>query len=279
MIPQRKQEIKIEGFPPLVVIRPEKGSGEVSVEGLVESYYTKQTNFNHAVVPFGDFFEGMKGIVPQKKRWGTETSIPENVLIFPADENMDSLTRLANTKGVYENLDLKREYRESLRKILENLYKKANLNPRAKIIAIKRAGVVAAQFLHPESHFLTFEAKRLPFVDGTLGVGMEDKDRVLTPKNLKGDIEIDEVFLASGATILAFMIDCYSRKIRPESLTIVAPFIAQQGTEAVLKLSARLGWQIRILGSRIYYWLNDHWYVLAAPNIQAGGDAGDLTEI
>lgn len=279
----------------MVVIKPEKSGGIVSVVGLVEAYYTKQTEFNHAVITFGNFFEKMKGVVPLRQRWGLKARIPELVQIFSSNRNMDNLTRLANTAGAYENPKLKTRYKENLKKVLESIGQEGNLNPKATIVAIKRAGVVAAQFLHPGNEFCVFEAKRLPFINGTLGVGMEDMNGILPPENLGGkDLEIDEVFLASGATILAFMVDCYSRKIKPNSLTIVAPFLTQQGAEAVLKLSSQIGWQTRILGARIYWWLNDHWYVLVTPEeriwqeisqddnskeVQAGGDAGDLTEI
>lgn len=290
-----KKMVSVELFPPITVIRPDKENGVVSVKGLLIPHYIKQTEFNHAVITFGEFFEEMKGIVPLEQRWGFGTKVPENVFIFPADENMDNLTRLANTAGVYENPALKKEYRKNLEEVLAIIAQNAKLDPNATIVAIKRAGVVVAQFLHQSNRFLTYEAKRLPFADGTLGVGMEDQGGILTPENLdRRDLEVDEVFLASGVTILAFMIDCYSREIRPKSLTIVAPFITQQGAEAVLNLSSQIGWQTRILGSRIYYWLNNRWYVLVTPEeqiwdevsggdtqveVQAGGDAGDLTEI
>lgn len=292
-----KETISIEDFPEITVIRPERAGGVVSVQGLVESYYTKQTEFNHALITFGDFFDRMRNdIVPVKQRWGWHgRSTPQEIAVFPNDSVMDNLTRIANTPGAYENPKLKRKYRRNLEVVLGTIKVGALLNSKVTRVAVKRAGVVAAEFLHGPNTTFVYEAKRLPFVDRTLGVGMDDEDKILIPQNLdKKDIEIDEVFLASGSTILAFMVDCYTRGTKPKSLTIIAPFVTQQGAEAVLSLGSQIDWEIRILTNRIYYWLNDHWYVLVTPEekiwqevsggnssqeVQAGGDAGDLTEI
>jgi len=298
----QKETVSIKGFPPIIIIRP--GLGEmVSVKGYLTPDYTKQTEFNHAIVGFGPFFEGMKGLVPPEKRWGAGQTAPEEVLVLGyqpqyskiINGTMDILTRIANTEGAYESQSLKEKYRRNLEEVLKIFKSSGWLEPEAEKVAVKRAGVVAAEFLHGSGKALIYEAKRLPLLDGTLGVGMDDPEKVLTPENLDGKkLEIDEVFLASGSTILAFMADCYSQKIRPTGVTIVAPFVAQQGAEAVLNFASQINWRVRIITARIYYWLNDHWYVLVTPEeavwsklagdnstreIQAGGDAGDLTEI
>lgn len=293
----KKETISIKGFLEISIIRPEKVGGVVDVRGLVEPYYNRQTEFNHALITFGNFFDRMKGKrVPIDQRWGWKRRLtPKEVIIFPNDSAMDSLTRIANTEGAYEDLGFKKEYRKNLKLVLEEIKSGGLLNPQATRVAVKRAGVVAAEFLHGPNVTLVYEAKRLPFVDGTLGVGMDDEERILTLENLTGkEIEIDEVFLASGSTIMAFMVDCFTQGIKPKSLIIVAPFLAQQGAEAVLNLGSQIDWEIRILANRTYYWLNDYWYVLVTPEekiweevsggnrskeVQAGGDAGDLTEI
>jgi len=233
--------------------------------------------------------------VPVRERWGCLPfpSMPSEVVCLPNDLAMNEMTRVANTPGVYEDLSLKIKFRKSLGEALGTIRESQLLDSGSQRVAVKRAGVVAAELLHGPDKALVYEAKRLPF-DGTLGVGMDDPDRVLTADNLDGqDVEIDEVFVASGITVLGFMADIHSRGIRPESLTIVAPFTAQRGAEAILDLSSRIGLKTRILTNRIYYWLNDHWYVLVTPEeeiwqeiagddpnveVQAGGDAGDLTE-
>lgn len=293
----KKELVSLPGFGELTVIRPETLADVVDVGDFVEEYYRNRTRFNHAVIDFGNFFDGMKRAVPIEaaKRWGVEQPIPEEVTVLANDPAMNSMTRIANTPGAYEDPSLKRQYRASLEEALETIKSGQLLDPEATKIAVKRAGAVAAEILHGRGRALVYEGKRLPLIDGSLAVGMEDPDRVLTVGNLNGkNVEVSEVFLASGSTILGLMADGHSRGIKPESLTVVAPFATQQGAEAVLALSSRIGWQTRILTNRVYHWLNEHLYVLVTPEeeiwrevsagnrdreVQAGGDAGDLTEL
>ncbi|MBL7078415.1 hypothetical protein ISS42_02045 [Candidatus Shapirobacteria bacterium] len=291
----KKKRISLRGFPEILVTRPTDG-GLVSVKGLLQSHYDRQTEFNHAVITFSEFFESMRNsTLPVEERWATGRALPSRLIVLADDPTMDEITVIANTPGAYENHELKKQYRDNLERVMQEIKEKGKLNPEATVIGIKRAGEVAVNMLHGPDKALLFEAKRLPFRNGSLGVGIEDKDRVLGFANLNGKVvEINEVFLASGATVLAFIIDCHSRGIKPERMDIVAPFTTQQGAEAVLSLSSQIGWETRIIVNRIYYSLNGKWYVLVTPQekiwqkvsggnaeveVQAGGDAGDLTEI
>ncbi|MFH1601340.1 MAG: hypothetical protein ABIB61_00055 [Candidatus Shapirobacteria bacterium] len=290
----KKKKIIIEDFLEALIIRP-KDSAKISVNSQLQPHYNRQTEFNHCVIKFGNFFDDLKNsLIPLKERWPEFGSMPTQVFLCPQNEAMDQMTIIANNPRAYFNKDLKKKYRLSLAAALKEIAKKANLSSNSQKIAIKRAGVVAANLLRGPNKALIYEAKRLPFLDGALGVGVEDEQGILAKANLDNqDLEIDEVFLASGSTILAFIIDCHSRSIKPKSLTIIAPFTTQLGAKTVLDLSRRLGWNTKILANRIYYQMDDHWYVLVTPQeavwkkvskgnkkikVQAGGDAGDLTE-
>jgi len=290
-----QKERVILGNSEIIIVRPDDGK-RVDVYGLVGSHYDRQTDFGHCVVDLGDRFKRMKNsVISEEERWEIGQNLPPQVSIVPNDEAMDQMTIFANTPGVYENSELKKEYRKSLAGVMAGIKESGKLNPVATPVAIKRAGVVAAEMLDGKNNALVFEAKRLPFQNGHLGVGIEDEDGILNAGNLHGkEIEIDEVFLASGSTLIALMLELNLRGIEPKSLAIVAPFATQQGIEAVLKTSTSLGWKTKIVASRIYYALDENLYVLVTPQekvwqeitkgdksvmVQAGGDAGDLTEI
>ncbi len=289
----QKERITL-GNSEIIVVRPNQGERLNIDRELLGDHYDRQTDFGLAVIDLGDHLESMKGLViPEEERWGTK-NLPSKVSLVPNDSAMDEITIIANDPNAYSDSELQEEYGNNLETVMKGIKESGKLNSNAVRVAIKRAGVVAAKMLHEEDNALAFEAKRLPIKTGGLAVGIEDEDGVLTPENLDGkDIEIDEVFLASGSTLIAFMLELDSREIKPKSITVVAPFTTQQGAQAMLDVSISLGWETKIVASRIYYVLNDDLYVMVTPEeevwekvtkgdlekpVQAGGDAGDLTE-
>jgi len=225
-------------------------------------------------------------------------------IYWNAELGMVVCSILANHPEFYnpeKNEQLKLLYTEALR-LVANSLKAADgyLDEEAVKIGVVRAGAVAYALFYGQKdpeliNCRLYEAKRLPAKDGTFAVGEDDPYQVISREEIDGQVvEIDEVFLASGATIIAFMLDCYSQGIRPKELKIVAPFIDQHGAELIKRVAEALNWKVQISGAKLYYSLNKKLYVIieeenplhgllqkiypGRKDFQAGGDAGDGTE-
>ncbi len=206
---------------------------------------------------------------------------------------MDQLTLIANHPQVYNNRELKKAYTNTLAKIFEAIAQRAtNGQDRGLPLGIIRAGAIAAYFLHPNKKRLLVNMKRLPFKDGRFGVGLIDKAGVLS-QNFSGQtIEIDEVFLASGLTIISLLKILNQLNNLPAKVNIIAPFVTQVGIQWLLQIGQKLNLSITITGVRLYWHLDENLYVRevdsrpiyqrlakqVAQPVFAGGDAGDLVD-
>ena len=199
-----------------------------------------------------------------------------------------------------KNEQLKFLYTEALQLVADSLKADGYLDEETVKVGVVRAGAVAYVLFYGQEdpeliNCRLYEAKRLPAKDGTFAVGEDDPYQVISREEIDGQVvEIDEVFLASGATMVAFMLDCHTQGIGPAELKIVAPFIDQHGAELVKRVAEALNWKVRIIGAKLYYSLNPKLYVMIGrenllygllqkiypgrDDFQAGGDAGDGTE-
>ncbi len=286
--------MEISGWPPLTIFTPDKEKW-IDVAGFVKKdVYHGPTKFNHSVVIFGNLFNPLSGsfISEKRKRWSKKKHPSEiKVLSFAYPEMgryFDEISRIANTEDAYNHSSLgsslRKKYRESLRPIFQ-LLKKANRNSEDVVrIAVLRAGRTAAKLMgYKKPHYQEVEAKRLPFIDGSLGVGLAGRNvsRILSQKNLKKKtLEFEEVCGATMVTLSTFVIDLYTKEIKPKKIIMNAPIVVQQGAEILIKLCHALGFDLQINAGKLYFGLDDKWYIHTdrSQKEMALGDAGDLCQ-
>ncbi len=271
--------------------------GPIEVSNQLDGHYHGPTKFDF-LVDWGLELNRFRGYqTPSPHRWKTSKDLPQGVEVLEwqfkrVSQLMDKLTWLANRPQAYTNKGIKLEYKRTLGHIYDQI-KGNNILDSTTPLGIIRAGQVAAEFLHPNQQSLLINMKRLPFKDGSFKVGIIDKGQVLKT-NLRGrPLELDEVFLASGLTIASLLTVLNQEGNLPNQLEIIAPFATQPGIEWLMNLARDFHLQLRVITSRLYWYLDKNLYVWEDPSrpiysqlqregfhpVFAGGDAGDLTEI
>lgn len=232
---------------------------------------------------------------PPDRRWaGGKGNHPNSVRVGewldPAiGEFMGKLTILANQPGAANNKEAQEAYFHLLEQVFERMHPIIPSGT-SQLLGIVRAGAVAARIFHPDRDILFLDMKRLPWRDGNFAVGIRDPWNTIAKIKPGGYLEVDEVFLASGLTIVSLIQALAEQGKLPAAMTIVAPFLTQPGAEWVLQAAKNYRVELTIVGARLYWQLDSNLYVLDEPSRRgcqklahqgivhcfAGGDAGDL---
>ncbi len=264
--------------------------------GSLAEHYRGPLEFDYLIDSFpSPPFSLREYQTPLDQRWTADKgSHPAGIWIGewldPAiGEFMDRLTELANQPEAVENEEVQRVHFNLVRQVLERISLRI---PAAsgQVLGIVRAGAVAAKILHPEEKILFLDMKRLPWRDGSFAVGIRDPWGTLAKIKPGGYLEVDEIFLASGLTMVALLQLLAEQGKLPAAMTIAAPFLAQPGAEWVLQVAKEQGIELTIVGARLYWQLDKNLYVLDESSRRgcqklirqkiapcfAGGDAGDF---
>ena len=261
----------------------------------LDSHYHGPYEFDFLVPGDGYPSRLRKHQTPPERRW-TLKNHPLNVIVaewyFPKIGSlMDQLTILANHPRAYQSQKVQGDYYRILKQAVHSL---ASYVPgKTQPLGIIRAGAVVAKMLHPNcQNTLFLNMKRLPFKDGRFRVGIIDRQKAFGQITSQTPLEIDEVVLASGLTLVGLIRALASEGHLPKTINVIAPFLTQPGAEWLLQTAADYHLRLTLIGARLYWHLDQNLYVLEDQQRQAYrqlilrginpvlavGDAGDLLD-
>ena len=100
-------------------------------------------------------------------------------------------------------------------------------------------------------------------------------------KDIEGKVRILEVCMASGLTTAGVLLNLYARKVKVDSVEVVAPVMAQQGYEFVKKVAEFTNIKTTFATGAIFYRLGNYYEDSADSLMTDDGRyvVGNATEI
>ncbi|MFN3650358.1 MAG: phosphoribosyltransferase [Armatimonadota bacterium] len=186
---------------------------------------------------------------------------------------MEILKRVANTPHPSD------EDRGSYLAALQSIYRRLPSQPEELLrapdtlcIGIEREGRILAQQMGwlPESGFIPFHAKRIPFGDGLL-VGLTE---IPSKRDCKRVVIVDGA-IASGATVVALL--CMLLRSNVREVHLYSVHSSFEGLRAIMRYAGRHGITMEITVGHATAGINSKFYAVDAtdPSMVVVGDLGD----
>lgn len=194
----------------------------------------------------------------------------------PAFERIRSaasvLAEVAN--GEVPTIDDRRRYQSALVEIYGHLdlSLEADLtDPDVLFVGVEREGRQLAQLLHwlPDGHFVTPHAKRMPFGDDGLLVGIKG---LRLDRTFRKAVIIDGA-IASGATVIAIA-DLIRRQTGCSAIQVASAHATTQGLRAAIRYSDATGIDLQIAVGFSTDGLSDTFYAMQGDR-EVVGDLGN----
>lgn len=258
----------------------------VKVRRIRDGHVPEVTEFNFAIVEFGDFFNPLKNkSLAESKRIKKSTknfrvlAYEYPKIVTPATK---TITRLANLPNQpYKNNKNRFLYQKALAEICWLMVQESRaegINGTLGLLLERGALLIGAFYNYPHENLARIIAKRLDYENGEFGLGLSN---LILPKDVKkfNVLHIQEDCIATGDSIAGTVLALKEKGISFNEIKIDAAVAVQTGAEFLQKFLKYLNVErVMIRVGALCFKMDEHFY-LRKNNQYFVGDMGEWSKI
>lgn len=258
----------------------------VKVRRIRDGHVPEVTEFNFAIVEFGNFFDDNKDkalTVSKRKEKSTKNfrvlAYEYPKIVIPA---IKTITRLANLPNQpYQNNKTRFLYQKALAKIYGIMAQESwreGINDTLGFLLERGSLLIGAFYNYPHDYIGRLVAKRLDYESGQFGLGLSN---LILPEDVKrfNVLHIQEDCVATGDSIGGTILALKERGIMFDEVQIDTVVVTQTGAEFLQKYLKYLGVKrIIIKTGALCFRLDEHFY-LRKNSKYFVGDMGEWSRI
>ena len=242
----------------------------VKVRRIKEGHIPEVTEFNFAIVEFGNFFDYVKDkTVPVSQRC-LKSLERFRILAYEyprvVGQAMEKITRLANPLEAqkHKKSENRFQYQKALGEVCSIMAQEAwreGIDGTLGFLMERGALLTGAFYNYPSDYVARIVAKRLDYENGEFGLGLSD---FRPPRNLKRfrKLHIQEDCIATGDSIAGSILVLKNKGIVFDEVQIDAVAATQKGVEFIQRYLKYLGIKkVMVKVGGLCFRLGEHFYL------------------